>query len=94
MLLPDTATSVWTDDGPPGRALPLQAWPSPDHQRGAQLRLKWRRLPGLLNRIRDKAGAADRGDKGAASGGDLRVASEAIFTELFGWQEDTFWLDR
>ncbi|EFJ52124.1 ADC synthase [Volvox carteri f. nagariensis] len=55
-------------------ALPaLPAWPPPEHQRGATLRLLWSRLATFLPR--------------------LQGGSQAIFELLYGWAEDTFWLD-
>ncbi|KAG2448362.1 hypothetical protein HYH02_006944 [Chlamydomonas schloesseri] len=58
--------------GPPGRLPELPAWPTPEHQCGAPLRLAWARLPGVLE----------------ALGG-----SQGVFERLYGWAEDTFWLD-
>ena len=65
-----------------------RAWPSPEQQIGAKIRLKWRRIPGLLNEMPWKGLGSLRGE------GKFRDASELIFSRLFDWQEDTFWLDR
>ncbi|KAG2499934.1 hypothetical protein HYH03_002221 [Edaphochlamys debaryana] len=70
--LPASLPAVRDPVGPPGRLSQLAAWPTPEHQRGAPLRLAWTRLAGVLGGL----------------GG-----SQGVFERLYGFQDDTFWLD-